>query len=123
MTAKKWLRWLNRGIGTLATAVCPLIVVSEVVWLYNPAPSETPQRGWVLVGLTIVTVLAALAALRWKLIGGVVIIAGAAVLIVVVYATVQENKLITAIASSGRLLLAGILFLMSWWGSKEGVSR
>jgi len=112
------LHWLGRGVGWLVAAICLLIVASEVVWSQTPPFTEAHRQGVVLVGLILVTVLTALAALRWPRIGGTTIVIGAIALGIFAYITAQQNRIIAAVVLGGPFLLAGILFLMNWWGSR-----
>ena len=121
MITSKLLHWFVRGIGSLATAVCLLIVVSEVHWLYNPPSAEALRQEAVLVGLVVVAVLGAFAAWRWEWFSGVAITISALALGTFVYLTAEQDgpiALIAAIVKGGPFILAGIVFLMGWWGQQ-----
>ncbi len=112
--AMKWMRWIARGIGSLAAALW--LFVGIVSGISEPGPPTL--EGVILAGLIVTSALAV--ALAWwrGSIGGIVVIACGAAFSTFAYFTAGHNKGLAMLISGGPFLVAGILFLASWWRSR-----
>lgn len=117
--ATKWMRWIGRGLGSLAGLFCLLIGIAEVIWPHTPPSPEASQQGAMLAGLVITTVLGVLIAWWREGIGGTVVVIGAVALGTFAYVTAGHNKVWAMLITGGPFLVAGILFLATWWLSRR----
>lgn len=116
--ATKRLRWFARGIGTLAAAFWVFSLIASGI---GDALSGNPLtlEGAVLATLVIIAVVGVAIAWRRERIGGMVTVVAAVALCVFAYITAGHNRGYAMAVSGGPFLLAGILFLVSWWRSKR----
>ena len=112
--ATKWVRWMARGIGSLAGAFWLLSLIVELIEGHSPWSPE----GAMLMGLVIFVALGVLIAWRREGIGGLVVAIGALALCIFAYVTAGHNKGFAMLISGGPFLVAGILFLACWRRSK-----
>jgi hypothetical protein len=112
--AAQWMRWIARGIGSLAAAWWLFIGIVELVWPHAPQAS---MEGAVLAGLMGTTILGVLIAWWKERIGGTIVVVGAVALCVFAYVTAGHNKVLAVLVSGGPFLVAGILHLVCWWRS------
>ncbi len=109
----KWLRWLARGLGTLAAAFWLFSLIASGL---GDAISRVPLtlEGAVLGALVIVAVVGV--ALAWwrEEIGGTIMVIKGIDLCIFAYVTAGHSKGFAMAVSGGPFLLAGILFLATW---------
>ena len=120
--ATKWMRWIARGLGSVVGVLWLLIGIAEAVWPHTPPSPEASLQGAILAGLGITTVLGVLIAWRWEGIGGTIVVIGAIALSTFAYVTAGHNKVWAMLFTGGPFLVAGILFLASWWRSTRSRS-
>lgn len=107
----KWMRWLARGIGSTVAGLWLLIGVLHGIGDSEPWTWES----------TVITVLVAASALGvfigwWKeAIGGVILVTVAMTFSAFAWVTAGHNKGFAMLISGGPFLVAGTLFLVSWW--------
>jgi hypothetical protein len=118
----KRMRWIARGIGSLVGALWVLIGIAETAWPHTPPSPEASLQGAILAVLGITTVLGVLIAWRWERIGGTIVVIGAIALSTFGYITAGRYKVWVALFSGGPFLVAGALFLASWWRSARSRS-
>jgi len=109
----KWMHWIARVIGSLVGALYLFIGVASAF------DDRTPWS-WESTVLTVLVATAVLGiAVAWwrKGIGGAIVTADAIVFGVFAYITARFNKASAMLVSGGPLLVAGVLFLVSWWVS------
>jgi len=115
----KWMRWIARGLGSLVAVLWVLIGIAEMAFPHTPPSPEASLQGAILGGLGITTVLGVLIAWRWERIGGTIVVIGAIALGIFGYITAGRYKVWVALFSGGSFLVAGVLFLASWWRLKQ----
>jgi hypothetical protein len=118
--ATKWIRWLARGIGSVAAAWWLFIGIMEVVWPHTPEASpEASLEGALLAGLMGVAILGTLVAWWREGIGGSILVAGGVALCIFAYVSAGHNKGFAVLVSGAPFLVAGALFLASWQRSRR----
>ena len=111
----KWMCWLARGIGSAVAGLWLLIGVLHGIGGSDPWTWES----------TVITVLVAALTLGvligwWKeAIGGVVLVTVAMVFSAFAWVTAGHNKGFAMLVSGGPFLVAGTLFLVSWWRTQK----
>jgi len=113
--AAKWMRWIARGIGSLVGGLFLLIGIASAI--FDPTPWSL--EGAMLAGLGVFAVLGILIAWWREGIGGTVVLIGAIALGTFAYVTAGHNKVWAMLITGGPLLVAGLLFLASWWRSRR----
>ena len=103
-----WVRWIARGLGSLAAVWWLFIGVAETISPHSPRSAE----GAILGALVTCAVLGVLAAWWKERIGGLVLVLAGSALCVFAYLTAGHNKLLAVLVSGGPFLAAGILFLL-----------
>lgn len=114
--ATKWMRWIARGIGSLAGAYWFLALVGHLIWGDD---TQVFLEGAMLAGLVITTVLGVLIAWWRERIGGTIVITGAIALGAFAYITAGHNKAFAMLVVGVPFLVPGILFLASWRRSRR----
>ncbi len=108
----KWVHWIARVFGSLVGALYLFIGVTS-------AFDERTPWSWESTGLTVLLVIAIggiLLSWRREGIGGAVVTADAIAFGAFAGSTARFNKGF-AMLTAGPLLVAGVLFLVSWWMS------
>ena len=107
--AIKWLRWIARGLGTLAGAWWLLSGIAHAIWGREPLTVEGA-----LLGALIVANVAGVALAWWRApVGGVVLALAGAALCVFAYLTAGHNKGFAVLVSGAPFTVAGVLLLVS----------
>ena len=122
-TTTKWMRWIARGIGSLAgtfwllslTVGLTVGLIAEVIGGHTTWSLE----GAMLGGLVIFVALGVLVAWRREGTGGMIVLIGAIALCAFAYVTAGRNKVFAMLISGGPFLVAGILFLACWHRSER----
>ena len=114
--APRRLKWSARIVGTTIAAVWMIsILLSVIVERGEPIILEGILLG-VFATLNIASVI-----VSWWFpkIGGILLIVFGAAFFVFGYVTAGYNKIFAALISGFPFLIAGILFVLSWWKSKK----
>lgn len=117
--ATKWVRWMARGIGSLAGAFWLLSLIASLIVELIEGHGPWSPEGAMLMGLVIFVALGVLIAWRREGIGGLVAVIGAIALCIFAYVTAGHNKGFAMLISGGPFLVAGILFLACWRRSER----
>ncbi len=113
--ATKWMRWIARGVGSLAVAF----------WLFmGIAYDIVESRPWtledmIMAGLITTSALGVLIAWWREGIGGTILVICAAAHSTFAYIVAGHNKGLAMLISGGPFLLIGTLFLAVWWRSRH----
>jgi len=99
------LRWLARGLGTLASAFFLFFVFGQSLG----KPDSTPSTPFFLLGLAIAGILLAW---RWERVGGSVAIVASVALGLVVYSSGPADPMLGALFYALPFLIPGVLFLI-----------
>lgn len=111
-------RWLARGLSTLAAAFWLLILLDI---LACDALVGFICINWevaLLAGLVTFSVLSVIIAWRSESIGGFVMILWSLAFAAIAYVTSRPHQAISILVSGVPFLIAGSLFLASWWWRK-----
>jgi len=108
--ATKWMRWIARVLGTLASVFWVTALTLSAIFEKGPI---TPE-GVMLAGLVATNAVGVFIAWRRERIGGTVTVIGAVALCVFAFVTAGHNKGFAMLVSGGLFLIPGILFLASW---------
>ena len=113
----KWVRWVARGIGSLAGVVWLFTIIASTVL---EGSEEVTWEGGILAGLVIVATAGILIAWWQEGIGGTIAVIGGVALGVFASVSAGRNDAQAVLVSGGPFLIAGILFLTSWRRSTRG---
>jgi hypothetical protein len=111
----KWMRWIARTISIMATVAWLLIFLDIVAC---EALFGTICLNWemaLLAGMVMASVTSVLMAWRWESIGGLVMFLWGFVFAAIAYVTSQPYQTISVLVTGVPFLIAGCLFLASWW--------
>jgi hypothetical protein len=108
------MRWAARVLGSLIGLY--FLVIGLASALFDPEPLSL--EGAFLAGLAIVAVAGVVIAWWRERIGGWILVIDGFALGVFTYVTAGRNKIPVALLMGGPLLVAGVLFLMSWRRSR-----
>ena len=117
----RWMLWMARGISTLAAAFWLLILLDI---LACDALVGFICLNWemaLLAGLVIASVLSVLIAWRRENVGGFIMILWGFVFSSIAYMTSRPQQVFSMLVSGVPFLIAGLLFLASWWLSPRAV--
>lgn len=109
------IRWIARTISTLG-AVGWLLILLDIVAC--EALFGSICFNWemaLLVGMVTASLASVLTAWRWENIGGFVMILWGLVFASIAYVTSQPYQAISILVTGIPFLIAGCLFLASWW--------
>ncbi len=115
----KWLRWLARGLGTLAAAFWVVfgLIAHGVGDLISGVPLTL--EGALLGALVIFAVVGVIIAWWKEGIGGTIMVMRGIDLCIFAYVTAGRNRGFAMAVSGGPFLVAGLLFLASGWRSRK----
>jgi hypothetical protein len=117
------IRWAARIISSLAAAAWLLIMLDILLCeVVVGCVTITWETGF-LVFLTAVSVLTVALAWRWEGIGGLVMMLWGLAFTIIAYATSHPYEIISMLATGAPFMIAGSLFLASWWWSHKTVSQ
>jgi hypothetical protein len=114
-TVAEVIRWIARTISTLG-AVGWLLILLDIVAC--EAIFGSICFNWemaLLVGMVTASLASVLTAWRWENIGGFVMIVWGLVFASIAYVTSQPYQAISILVTGIPFLIAGCLFLASWW--------
>jgi hypothetical protein len=113
--ATNWIRWIARGTGSLVAAYWLLIGIASALSEGSPWTLQSAM----MAGFVIATVLAVLIAWWREAVGGTIAVICGVALSTFAYVTAGHSKVLAMLVSGGPLLVAGVLFLVSWWRSRR----
>lgn len=116
----KWMRWIARGIGSLAGAFWLLSLIASLIAEVMGGYTTWSLEGTMLGGLVTFAALGVLIAWRREGSGGMIVLIGAIALCTFAYVTAGHNKVFAMLISGGPFLVAGVLFLACWRRSERG---
>lgn len=116
--ATKWMRWIARGIGSLAGTFWLLALITSAIAEAISGHSPWSLEGAVLAGLVITAALGVLIAWWREGIGGTIVVIGGVALSTFAYFTAGHNKGLAVLVSGVPFLVSGIMFLASWRRSR-----
>jgi hypothetical protein len=117
-TARQAVRWLARAISTLAAAFWLLILLDI---LACDALVGFVCLNWemtLLAGLVVASILSVIIAWRREGIGGLVMFLWGLIFTVFAYTTGDSYQVFSMLVSGVPFLIAGLLFLASWWSRR-----
>jgi hypothetical protein len=118
-TRRNWPRWLARGVGTPVAGF----------WLFVGVVSGMVEEGpwdWessVLAVLIVASAASVAAAWRWERAGGIAVVACGLAHCAFALIAAGHSKGFAVLISGAPFVLAGALFLWSWWRSRESSGR
>jgi hypothetical protein len=121
--AQQTVRWLARGISTLAAGIWLLILLDI---LACDALAGFICMNWemaLLVGMASFSMLSVILAWRWEGIGGFVMVLWGLVFSGIAYLTSRPQQVFSMLVSGVPFLIAGFLFLVSWWSRKVDLNE
>lgn len=115
------LRWIARIISILATATWMTIMLTNVLCeVVVGCITVTWETGF-LVFLVAASVLSVIIAWRWEGIGGLVMVLWGFVLAIIAYVTSRPYQIFSMLVTGVPFMIAGSLFLASWWRSHKTI--
>lgn len=113
------MRWTARIISLLAAAAWLLIMLDILLCeLVVGCITITWETG-LLVLLAAVSVTCVAIAWRWEGIGGLAMVVWGFVFTMIAYVTSHPYEMLSMLATGVPFLIAGVLFLASWWWSQK----
>ncbi len=112
----KWMRWIARVIGWLATGYWLLIGILVI------AMDEVGTWTWestLITGFTLLGALAMLVAWWREGVGGLIAVVCGLGFSTFAFVTAGRNNLLAALVTGAPFLVAGALFLVCWWRTRE----
>lgn len=106
----KWLRWLARGLGSLAAAGWLFVVVASAF----DEPGPVTLEGGIVAALALVAAVSVGIAWWREGLGSALVIASALAYMVFAYLSAGQRRGMAMATSGGPFLVAGILFGASW---------
>lgn len=116
------MRWAARIISLLAAATWLLIMLVNVMCEMVVGCITITWETGMLVFLAVVSVLITVFAWRRERLGGFVMLLWGLAFAIIAYATSSPYQIVSALVSGGPFILAGGLFLASWWSSQQAMT-
>lgn len=113
--AARWLRWLARGIGSLAAGFWLLIALLGAVRGSEPWTLESG----ILTGLIVASVIGTAVGWYRERLGGFLLVMIAIAHSTFAYFAAGHNKGLAMAVTGGPFLIVGVLFLASWWERRK----
>jgi hypothetical protein len=117
--AAQWLRRIARLIASLAAVFWVFSLTASFIGEVISDSFTWSPEGAILGGLMIVSVFGVLIAWRRERIGGVILVLCGLALCVFAYVTAGHNKAFAILVSGVPFFVPGVLFLLSWWMSRD----
>jgi len=118
----KVIHWTARILGVISGAFWVLALTLSTIVEYKKGVEPTPEaklEGTILGCLVAIVVIGVFIAWFREGIGGFITTLGAIALCIFSYISAGRNKFFAMLTSGIPFLIAGILFLISWWRSKK----
>ncbi|MGB3346148.1 MAG: hypothetical protein WBA71_02675 [Candidatus Humimicrobiia bacterium] len=118
----KVIRWTSRILGSISGAFWVLALTLSTIMESKLGVEPTPEaklEGTVLGFLIAIVVIGVIIAWFREGIGGFLTTLGAIALSIFSYISAGHNKIFAVLTSGIPFLIAGILFLISWWRLKR----
>lgn len=113
--AAEWMRWIARGISTLAAGFWLLILLDILACDAFVGFICVNWEMALLLGLATFSLLSVIIAWRRESIGGLVMVLWGLIFAAIAYLTSRPQQAISILVSGVPFLIAGSLFLASWW--------
>ena len=113
--ATTWIRRIARGIGSFVAAYWLFIGIISAVSGQEPWTLESTM----IAGFIIASVLAVIIAWWREGVGGTILVICGAAFSAFAYFTAGHNQAIAMLVSGAPFIVAGVLFLVSWWTSRR----
>ena len=118
----KVIHWTARILGSISGAfwvfALTLSTIIESKLGVKPTP-EAKLEGTILGCLVAIVVIGVIIAWFREGIGGIITVISAIALSIFSYISAGHNKIFAMLTSGIPFLIAGILFLISWWGMRK----
>jgi len=118
----KIIHWTARILGSISGAFWVLALTLSTIVEYKKGVEPTPEanlEGTILGFLVAIVVIGVIIAWFREGIGGFITVIGAIALSIFSYISAGHNKIFAMLTSGIPFLIAGILFLISWWRTKS----
>jgi hypothetical protein len=113
--AGNWLRWAARGVGSLVAGYWLFIALAYAIGGHEPRSAESLTMTGLIVSSTAGTLIA-----WWRArIGGIVLLVIAVAHSVFALIASGHHRGVAVLIAGGPFLLAGLLFLASWWKTRR----
>jgi hypothetical protein len=114
----QWLRWIALAISSLTAAFWLFILIDILLCdLVVGCVSVTWDMA-LLLFLVVASIASAAIAWRWESIGGPVLIIWGLAFTVIAYVTSRPHQAFSMLVTGVPFLIAGTLFLASWWSNR-----
>lgn len=119
----QWMRWIARIISSLAAAFWLLILIDILLCdLLVGCVSVTWDMA-LLLFLVVASVASVAIAWRWENIGGPVLIFWGLAFTAIAYVTSRPHQAFSMLVTGVPFLIAGLLFLVSWWSHRVAMNH
>ena len=115
------MRWPARTISLLATAIWFLIMLDIILCEFVVGCITITWETAFLVFLVVASALSVIFAWRREGIGGLVMILWGLMFSIIAYITSRPYQIVSILATGVPFIIAGSLFLASWWRSRSAI--
>ena len=114
----QWMRWTALAVSSLAAAFWLLILIDILLCdLFVGCVSVTWDIA-LLLFMVIASIASVAIAWRWENIGGPVLIFWGLAFTAIAYVTSRPHQAFSMLVTGVPFLIAGLLFLASWWSRR-----
>ena len=114
----QWMRWIARIINSLTAAFWLLILIDILLCDLVVGCISVTWDMALLLFLVVASIASVTIAWRWENIGGSVLIFWGLAFTAIAYVTSQPHQAFSMLVTGVPFLIAGLLFLASWWSRK-----
>ena len=114
----QWIRWIALAISSLTAAYWLLILINILLCELVVGCVSVTWDIALLLFLVVASIASVAIAWRWENIGGPVLILWGLSFTVIAYVTSRPHQAFSMLVTGVPFLIAGLLFLASWWSRR-----
>ena len=114
----QWLRWIALAISSLTATFWLLILIDILLCDLVVGCISVTWDMALLLFLVVASIASVAIAWRWENIGGPVLIFWGLVFTAIAYVTSRPHQAFSMLVTGVPFLIAGLLFLASWWSRR-----
>ena len=114
----QWIRWIARIISSLAAAFWLFILIDILLCDLVVGCISVTWDMALLLFLVVASITSVAIAWRWENIGGPVLIFWGLIFTAIAYVTSRPHQAFSMLVTGVPFLIAGLLFLASWWSRR-----
>jgi len=114
----QWIRWIALAISSLTAAYWLLILINILLCELVVGCVSVTWDIALLLFLVVASIASVIIAWRWENIGGPVLIFWGLAFTAIAYGTSRPHQAFSMLVTGVPFLIAGLLFLASWWSRR-----